>query len=294
MDAKKKKKIWIIAGSVVGVIVIALIIVLLTLGSIVKAAIQTIGPKALGADVKVSSVFVNLFTGTVSIDGLFIGNPAGYKNDRALTLKTLKVHIEPSTVNKKKLIIREFILDGVDVYFEPSANLLSNNLSQLNKNIEAFSEKLAGSKDVPNNAKKEFEDPRDKAEKEAAETEAQRLQIDKLSLTGIYVNIVASVPGVATTAAPIPVVPIVLEGLGQDEEGMTPLDLSAVILNKLTLGVFKSVGEALPSLKGITDAGQQFLNTTAAAGQEILKSTTGAVKDLKNLLPFGRKDEKKK
>ena len=61
MDAKKKKKICLIAGTVVGILVIALVIVVLTLGSIVKAAVQTIGPKALGAEVKVSGVFINLY-----------------------------------------------------------------------------------------------------------------------------------------------------------------------------------------------------------------------------------------
>ena len=293
MDAKKKRKLWIIAGSVVGVIVIVLLIVVLTLGAIVKAAVQTIGPKALGAEVRVSSVFINLFTGTVAISDVFIGNPEGYKNDRAFTLKKLKLHLEPSSLTRPKLVIREFTLDGVDVYFEPSSNLLSNNLSQLNRNIAAFTEKLSGSKDAP--ADGEFEDSRSEAEKEAEKTEAQRLQIDKLSLTNIYVNIVASIPGREPDAAPIPVVPIVLDGLGQDEEGVTPMDVSVVILNKLTLGVLKSVGEALPSLKSVTDAGQHLLDSTAAAGEKLLEGTKGAVKDLKNLLPFGgKKNESKK
>ena len=293
MDAKKKRKLWIIAGSVVGVIVIVLLIVVLTLGAIVKAAVQTIGPKALGAEVRVSSVFINLLTGTVAISDVFIGNPEGYKNDRAFTLKKLKLHLEPSSLTRPKLVIREFTLDGVDVYFEPSSNLLSNNLSQLNRNIAAFTEKLSGSKDAP--ADGEFEDSRSEAEKEAEKTEAQRLQIDKLSLTNIYVNIVASIPGREPDAAPIPVVPIVLDGLGQDEEGVTPMDVSVVILNKLTLGVLKSVGEALPSLKSVTDAGQHLLDSTAAAGEKLLEGTKGAVKDLKNLLPFGgKKNESKK
>ncbi len=287
MNAKKKKKIWIIAGSVVGVIVIALVIVVLSLGSIVKTAVQTIGPKALGAEVKVSGVFINLFTGTIAISDVFIGNPEGYKSDRALTMKKLKLHLEPSSLTKPKLVIREFTLDGVDVYFEPSSNLLSNNLSQLNKNIAAFTEKLAGSKDAP--ADGQFEDSRSDAEIEAEKSEAQRLQIDQLSLTNIYVNIVATIPGRAPDAAPIPVVPIVLENLGQDEEGVTPLDVSVVILNKLTLGVLQSVGEALPSLKNITDAGQNLLNETGKAGEKILEDTKGVVKNLKNLLPFGGK-----
>ena len=83
--------------------------------------------------------------------------------------------------------------------------------------------------------------------------------------------------------------PIVLENLGQDEEGVTPLDVSVVILNKLTLGVLQSVGEALPSLKNITDAGQNLLNETGKAGEKILEDTKGVVKNLKNLLPFGGK-----
>ena len=66
-----------------------------------------------------------------------------------------------------------------------------------------------------------------------------------------------------------------------------------MILNKLTLGVLQSVGEALPSLKSLTDAGQNLLNSTAAAGEKILNDTRGVVKDLKNLLPFGGKKEER-
>ena len=64
---------------------------------------------------------------------------------------------------------------------------------------------------------------------------------------------------------------------------------AVVILNKLTLGVLQSVGEALPSLKNITDAGQNLLNETGKAGEKILEDTKGVVKNLKNLLPFGGK-----
>ena len=67
-----------------------------------------------------------------------------------------------------------------------------------------------------------------------------------------------------------------------------------MILNKLTLGVLQSVGEALPSLKNITDAGQNLLNETGKAGEKILEDTKNVVKDLKKLIPFGKKSEQKK
>ena len=72
---------------------------------------------------------------------------------------------------------------------------------------------------------------------------------------------------IGLTDAPLPVVPINLENLGKDNDGITPLDLTAAILNKLTLGVFVSIGDAFPSLRSITNAGTAVLDKSA----ELLK-----------------------
>lgn len=251
MDAKRKRKIWKITGITAGIIIVLVMIVLLSLGTIVKHSLTTIGPKVLGAPVKVGSVNINVFSGVVDIRDLFIGNPQGYKHECALTVKTIRVDIVPSSLVGKKMIVEEFTLDGVDVYFEPSATLLSNNLSQLNENVSAFSKKFSSGE-----AKTAAEN---KAEKKET-----KLQVDDLNLTSIFVNVVTSVPGGPVSKAPLPVVPIELENLGQDEDGITPLNLTAVILNKLTLGVFASVGDAFPSMKDFTDAGAKVLNTTTS------------------------------
>lgn len=139
MDAKRKKKIWKITAWTVGVLVVLILAVLLSLGVIVKSAITTIGPKALGAPVTVGSVSINVFSGVVDIRDLFVGNPEGFQNDRALTVKQMRIDVQPSSFFGKKLVVEEFTLTGVDVYFEVSASKLSNNLSQLNANIAEFS-----------------------------------------------------------------------------------------------------------------------------------------------------------
>lgn len=90
-------------------------------------------------------------------------------------------------------------------------------------------------------------------------------------------DVVASAPDAGDQRA-IPIVPIELDALGQDEEGITALNLTAVILNKLTLGVLSAVGEAFPSMKDITDAGANVLNTV-----------DGLVRDFGNLLKAGKK-----
>ena len=241
MTNARMKKIGKIAGLTLAGIAVLALVMLLSLGHIVKFSLTSIAPKILDAPVKVDSVSVNVFSGVVDIRNLFIGNPVGYKNDRALTVKHIRVDIIPSTLTADKLVVEEFTLDGVDVYFEPSANLLSNNLSQLNENVQNFQKKLG--------------------------LEETRLEVDDLNMNSIYVNVVASAPGLLATDAPLPVVPINLENLGKDNDGITPLDLTAAILNKLTLGVFASIGDAFPSLRSITNAGTAVLDKSA----ELLK-----------------------
>ena len=142
MTNARMKKIGKIAGLTLAGIAVLALVMLLSLGHIVKFSLTSIAPKVLDAPVKVDSVSVNVFSGVVDIRNLFIGNPVGYKNDRALTVKHIRVDIIPSTLTADKLVVEEFTLDGVDVYFEPSANLLSNNLSQLNENVQNFQKKL--------------------------------------------------------------------------------------------------------------------------------------------------------
>ena len=252
MANARMKKIGKITGLTLAGIAVLALVVLLSLGHIVKFTLTSIAPKVLDAPVKVDSVSVNVFSGVVDIRNLFIGNPVGYKNDRALTVK----HIIPSTLTADKLVVEEFTLDGVDVYFEPSANLLSNNLSQLNENVQNFQKKLG--------LEEKAAQKKDDAGKPEKET---KLEVDDLNMNSIYVNVVASAPGLPATDAPLPVVPINLENLGKDSDGITPLDLSAAILNKLTLGVFASIGDAFPSLRSITNAGTAVLDKSA----ELLK-----------------------
>ena len=278
--AKLRKILKITGISVAALLVIILISVFFFLGYIVKTTMQTVGPQVLGAPVKVSRVYVNLITVVVEINGLHIGNPEGYKHDRALTVKKMRLDLLRSSLFAKKLVIEEFTLDGVDVFFEPSSTLLSNNLSQLNSNVQSFTEKLVG--------------PQKKAEKPAPkkEVEQQKLQVDKLALKNIYVNVVASAPGLPSTSAPIPVLPIVLDGLGKDEEGITALDVTTVVLNKLTLGVFSSIGDAMPSMKSITNAGASLLNTTSGAISSIGNTTSGAISSIGGMISGGSKDQK--
>lgn len=256
MTNARMKKIGKIAGLTLAGIAVLALVMLLSLGHIVKFTLTSIAPKVLDAPVKVDSVSVNVFSGVVDIRNLFIGNPVGYKNDRALTVKHIRVDIIPSTLTADKLVVEEFTLDGVDVYFEPAANLLSNNLSQLNENVQNFQKKLG----LEEKAAPEKADT-GKPEKET------KLEVDDLNMNAIYVNVVASAPGLPATDAPLPVVPINLENLGKDNDGITPLDLTAAILNKLTLGVFASIGDAFPSLRSITNAGTAVLDKSA----ELLK-----------------------
>lgn len=214
MTNARMKKIGKIAGLTLAGIAVLALVMLFSLGHIVKFSLTSIAPKILDAPVKVDSVSVNVFSGVVDIRNLFIGNPMGYKNDRALTVKHIRVDIIPSTLTADKLVVEEFTLDGVDVYFEPSANLLSNNLSQLNENVQNFQKKLG------------LEEKAAQKKTDAGKPEKEtRLEVDDLNMNSIYVNVVASAPGLPATDAPLPVVPINLENLGKDNDGITPLDL---------------------------------------------------------------------
>ena len=74
MTNARMKKIGKIAGLTLAGIAVLALVMLFSLGHIVKFSLTSIAPKILDAPVKVDSVSVNVFSGVVDIRNLFIAS----------------------------------------------------------------------------------------------------------------------------------------------------------------------------------------------------------------------------
>ena len=74
-----KKIIIRIFAVLILLVVVALVVVFFSLNSIVKKAVETIGPKMTRVEVKLGAADISPFSGSGKLSKLFVGNPDGYK-----------------------------------------------------------------------------------------------------------------------------------------------------------------------------------------------------------------------
>ena len=109
--------------------------IVLNSGSLVKTAIEELGPDYLGVDVKVGEVNLALAEGSVQIKNLNIGNPQGFAGDYLMKLGEVKVVLDTSQVSDTLVVMKQVLIDGADV--AAVAKGKRTNFQQLLDNLES-------------------------------------------------------------------------------------------------------------------------------------------------------------
>ena len=162
---KSKKKVWKILVGLLVFIVIAVVVVLIYLGTIIAEATRTLGTQATGTKVAVESVNVSLLGGDVQINKLAIDNPPGYKLKQAFSFDLVRVDVDINTIFSDTIIINEIEIANIKVNFEPTLKG-GSNLTDIKNNIMKFAQseeddakkeaepEVDGENDPPKKAKK--------------------------------------------------------------------------------------------------------------------------------------------
>jgi hypothetical protein len=74
--------------------VIAAGAVSLSLGRIVKTAVEAAGPRLLGAPVTLDRVTISPWSGSGTLRGLVVGNPEGFKTASAIRVGSVEVSVK--------------------------------------------------------------------------------------------------------------------------------------------------------------------------------------------------------
>jgi hypothetical protein len=125
-----------------------------SLDGLVKRAIHKWGPQITGVSVKVDSVKIELAAGKGTIRGLVIGNPKGYAAPHALKVGELSLTLDPATVTKDVIVVKELMIASPDVVYERGPG--GDNLSVIQKNADAWVAKTAGPKKADAGPGKKF------------------------------------------------------------------------------------------------------------------------------------------
>jgi hypothetical protein len=243
----KKIIVRVVIGAAV-LLVVAVAAIWISLGSIVKKGVETVGPQITKVDVKLDSASVSILGGAGSIKGLTVGNPPGYTSPHAISVGTASLSVKPMSVLSDKVIVRSIKVEGPEVIFE--GNPLNNNLSKILDNVNASS----GSEGQST--------PEDAAGK--------KLQVDDFHIIGAKVRIGAN-------STPIPIPDIHLTGLGQGPEGITAADLTQRAIKELVMATMKAASTQISELgktlkEGVaTEAGKAGLEKVGKGIGDLFK-----------------------
>ncbi len=132
----RRRKLLILT-SVLALIVAAVFIFLWTnINWIVKASIEHYGSLVTRTSVRVASVSIKPAQGKGSIDRLTVANPKGFTAPNALSLGSISIRINPSTVTSGPVVIDDIRISAPQVVYEMDKSGTAN-LDVLKKNISS-------------------------------------------------------------------------------------------------------------------------------------------------------------
>ena len=254
---KKLEKIfWSLVLILVVLAIIGAMVASLFLGDIVKKGVETVGPRITQVSVKVDEVRLTLLTGSASVKGLVVGNPAGYKTPQAISAGLISVGVNPMSVLSDKIVIRSIHVESPEITFE--GGLSGNNLSTILNNVDASSKTPASTNNT------------------AQAKSSKKFEVDDLMITGAKVHV--SLTDLQGKEMTLPLPPIHLTDLGKNPEGITATDLTRSVLRAITTATVKAVGKAS------TDIGKNAGNVLKGAAGNAGAGSSNIIKGLGNLL----------
>src|SRR5438876_10673806 len=107
-----------------GVVVLLVLLVLAVgvsiyfLGSIVKKGVETVGPQITRTEIRLDSATLSLLSGSGKLNGLFVGNPQGFKTDSAIKIGSVRVGVAPASIFSDKVHVKEVNVQAPEISFE--------------------------------------------------------------------------------------------------------------------------------------------------------------------------------
>lgn len=228
-----KNALRAVVGLALVLVVIVVGVVSLSLGRVVKTAVEAAGPRVLGAPVTLGLVTVSPWSGRATLREVVIGNPAGFKSAHAV-----RVGLVDAKVKLASLLSDTIVVESVDIREPELVWEIGNggsNITQLQHNAEEAAAKFGGAKTPA---------------EPAATKSGKSLLIQRLDVTGGKVGLSATAFGGQGLSAPLPEVH--LKDLGG--KGRSPAQAAAEVMRAVTSSAQRAVsnigGQALDAAKG--------------------------------------------
>lgn len=118
-------------------IIIIVIVGFFSIDGIIKNQVQVRASSALGVPTYLQNASLNIFGGSLTLNGLAVANPSGYQGKYLLTMGTGAVTVNTGSLLSKTIQIPEIYLDNVHITLDQSG--LSSNLAEVLANANKYS-----------------------------------------------------------------------------------------------------------------------------------------------------------
>ena len=231
------KKLLISLFSLLAIgLIAAAVAVAFFLGDITKEAINKFGPMITETDFSVESVQLNPLSGSGTVKGFLMGNPQGFKGEKALSVESIKVDIDlPSIFDENPVTINKLHLVKPMIVYERTFS--SSNMADIVKNVRKVDENLSV----------KMGDDTPTEQERAAELEAGlatvRFIIKEVIIEGGKVGM-----NVAGKTLSLPMPKVQKENIGVGVGGTDPSDALSEVLEGLLNGIGQATAEASRSI----------------------------------------------
>ena len=253
----KKILLWSLGGAA-ALGILTVVVLMFYLGDIVKAGVNSFGPKLTQTNVVLKGATISPLSGSGTLTGLSVANTPGWKNENAFVLGKIHLSVAPFSILGDHIVINELIVEKPMFSYE--TKLVDSNIAQLLANIEKF----AGSGTAT---------PAGKSGKPV------KFEVKKFRLTDASVSV--GVGGVAAVTVPMP--DISMDDLGTKEGGITPDQLVTTVMKKVSTGVISAGAEA------VKKAGAAVVSGATDAVKGVGNAAKGAVDGVKSLFGGDKK-----
>jgi hypothetical protein len=250
-----KKIIIRICAVLVLLVVVALVVVFFSLNSIVKKAVETLGPQMTKVEVRLGAADISPFSGSGKLSKLFVGNPESYKTPFAVKMDSVKVGVQIGSLLSDTIVVNEVNIQSPEITFD--GGLGGNNLSQILDNLNSASASSATRSNVvqtPSGPKKE-----------------KKFIVKDFVLSGAKLHLNLTIPELGkSVSATVPIPDIHLQNLGTAEGGLTAPQLCQAIAKPIYDSAYKAAQDLITSsLKGITNLGKGALGSVTNVTKSI-------------------------
>lgn len=225
--SKKKKILKVIVIALVCVIIlggIAIAVVLANLDSIAQKGIVEVMEFVLQVDVQLKKVNISLLGGSCTLEGLVIGNPAGFKTKEAFSVDKVDVKVDIKSFKSDEPVVKLVSVKNPRITLEQGFR--GSNLTKLIENASRFETK-EGEKEKPK-----------------AEESQKKIRIDKVIVSGAKVKISAPILQGEGVAVPLP--RIEMNDIGGKKEPVTIAQAIKIFFTKIFTETIKSGKGIIP------------------------------------------------